>query len=377
MIASNDRLSVRACGSSLARRALGASCVMVTYALLMSLVVSVAHAQSRDGRDGRDAAARESSTGGELEIARAIYREARALHRQGKHKEALARYQAAYRAAATPVTALELGRMLTDAGRLLDAYDVLNRVADLPVSPRESERGRAARIEARALASALRGKLATRVVEPAIAAASAEGTPAREMPVLVETLAPQKRTLDPHAANSQVDGPPCSSAMPSPRGGLPSERAMPCRTTSREAHDLGNASGGKDVGLASLVVPTAALLQVPASTGHVVRWLGVGLGGIGAAAVTTGLVVALGAKSKYDAVSADCGPTGCGTDAFRVREDARATADMASIAVGVGATALVSGALLFLLDPHGEPTTPRPLQVGFSPKGVSLSLTTM
>ena len=87
----------------------------------------------------------------QVQSARVPYHEARELHRQGRLKEALERALEAYRIASTPVTALEAGQLLVEAGRLVEARDIVRSVAAFPVSPRESDKGREARQGAAAL----------------------------------------------------------------------------------------------------------------------------------------------------------------------------------------------------------------------------------
>ena len=95
----------------------------------------------------------------QVERARALYKDARELHRRGHLKEAIDRALEAYRVASTPVTALEAGRMLVEAGRLVEARDIVRSVALLPVSPRESDKGRDARQQAVSLGAALDGRI--------------------------------------------------------------------------------------------------------------------------------------------------------------------------------------------------------------------------
>ena len=95
----------------------------------------------------------------QVQAARIPYREARELHRQGKLKEALDRALEAYRIASTPVTALEAGQLLVEAGRLVEARDIGRNVAGFPVSPRESDKGREARQDAAAMAATLDARI--------------------------------------------------------------------------------------------------------------------------------------------------------------------------------------------------------------------------
>jgi hypothetical protein len=75
------------------------------------------------------------------------------------------------------------------------------------------------------------------------------------------------------------------------------------------------------------------------------RWIGAVVAGAGVVAIGFGGVIALVAKSDYDAAS--CPPRGCSRPAFDARESARSRADVATAAMVVGAIAATAGAVIF------------------------------
>jgi hypothetical protein len=286
----------------------------------------------------------------QVEAARALYKEARELHKQGKLREATDKALEAYRTAATPVTALQAGELLVEAGRLVEARDIVRGVALMAISPRESEKGRDARQQAGALA----GQLDMRIPKIAFA----------DRPAGVQLL---------------LDGRPVGATDPTAWQGLdPGAHALvvrvedrPCTTINLvlsegeertiDLHAAASACRPEPPPLPPAPPPPKATVQQPpppppappepAPEGAVNpwKWTGAAMGVAGVVAVGVGSYVALRAKSDYDGVS--CGAHGCDQNAYNVRTDARSRADVASVVIGVGAAAAASGLLLWLLEP--------------------------
>lgn len=81
------------------------------------------------------------------------------------------------------------------------------------------------------------------------------------------------------------------------------------------------------------------------------RWVGLGIVGAGVVAIGVGGGLALGAKSQYDSVAAQCPSQGCTQAGFDTRNDARSRADVATVVMVVGAAVAASGVVLWLLEP--------------------------
>jgi hypothetical protein len=99
------------------------------------------------------------------------------------------------------------------------------------------------------------------------------------------------------------------------------------------------------------------------------------IGGAGVVAVAVGGVVALAAKSDYDAVGTSCTARGCTQSAFDTRESARTRADFATVTMVVGAAAAAGGALLFFWPSStSSPSTQARANVAVSGTGVRVTV---
>ena len=295
----------------------------------------------------------------QVEAARALYHEARDLHRAGKLDEALEKALAAYRTAATPVTALEAGELLVELGRLVEAREVVRGVGQLPVSPRESDKGRDARQQAAALAAALDGRI------PKIALA---GRPAGSLVLLdgkprADVEGTAWLGVDPgaHALAVVVDGKACTTIHLALTEGEERTIDLHDATAACRPEDTAPPAPPPQVETphapAPVTPPPAPPEQPPASTSPV-RWIGLGVGAAGVVALGVGGALALSAKSQYDSVASECPPAGCNPDGFDARTSARSRADVATVVLVAGAAAVAGGALVWMLAPS------RPVSVG-------------
>jgi hypothetical protein len=88
------------------------------------------------------------------ETARIAFADGNKLRDEGNVRGALEKYKAAFALAPTPVTALEVGRAESDLGQLVEAREVLLRIASM-VARNESPKAQASRAEAAAMAAKL------------------------------------------------------------------------------------------------------------------------------------------------------------------------------------------------------------------------------
>jgi hypothetical protein len=285
----------------------------------------------------------------QVEAARALYREARELHKQGRLKEALAKALDAYHTASTPVTAFETGELLVEAGRLVEARDLLRAVPLMPVSPRESDKGR----EARQQAASLGAQLDMRIPKLAFAERPRGVELLLDGRPVASTDAMAWQGVDPgaHALLVRVDDRPCTTVTLSLSEG--EERTL-------DLHDAATACRPPPpppppVALVRLPPPAPPPEPPPivASTGSG-RWVGAAAAGGGLVAIGVGGYLALSAKSDYGSVAGECTPRGCNQDGFDVRNSARSRADVATVFLVVGAAAVVGGGLLWWLAPSGH-----------------------
>jgi hypothetical protein len=299
-------------------------------------------------------------TEAQIQAARSLFHEARELHRAGKLDEALEKAMAAYRAAPTPVTAMEAGTLLVDLGHLVEARDLLRSVPSLPVSPRESDKGRDARQQAAALAGSLDGRIPkiALAARPANATVLLDGKPssldagawqgvdpgAHALVVLVEgkpcttinvTLAEsEERTIDLHDATGACVHDRVAEAAPAPAPSSPPP-AAPIASAPPAA--------------ASAPAPVAPPGSV--TSDNPMRWVGLAVAGAGVVAIGVGGGLALGAKSQYDSVAGQCPAQGCTQSGYDTRNDARSRADVATVVIVAGAAVAAGGVALWLLEP--------------------------
>jgi hypothetical protein len=100
-------------------------------------------------------------TAADLETARALVKEGRALRASGDLRGALEKFKAGHALGQTPVTGLELARTHEMLGDLIEAREVCLSVARMPIEPDETERSANARAEAATMAQALRPRIAS------------------------------------------------------------------------------------------------------------------------------------------------------------------------------------------------------------------------
>lgn len=103
-------------------------------------------------------------TDAEKEAARILFTEGKELRDAGKVADSLDRFARAYDLAATPITALELGRTHAMLGHLVEARRLYRSIEALEIKPSESEKSSAARVEAKQLAQALDARIPTIVI---------------------------------------------------------------------------------------------------------------------------------------------------------------------------------------------------------------------
>ncbi|HEY2513676.1 MAG TPA: hypothetical protein VGI39_22560 [Polyangiaceae bacterium] len=301
----------------------------------------------------------------QVEAARAPFRDARELHRQGRLNEAIAKMLDAYQVATTPVIALEAGRLLVEAGRLVTARELLRGVATLPVSPRESDSGRDARRDAAALAAQLDLRIPKIALTGRVAGLEVllDGKPF----AFAEGAGGQSVDPGGHALTLSVEGQVCASlAVPLEEG---QSRTLDLRDAARACH-FANAPSASAAAPPPRASPALEPPPASAPPSPLWPWGGVVLAGAGAIAAGSGMYVLFHAKSDYDAVSAGCSATGCDASAFDVRHRAHDQADVATVVAGVGAAAVAGGLLWIVLGrPSSSGSAPR---VGLGPGSLSL-----
>lgn len=105
-----------------------------------------------------------AQSAGDLETARALYRDARSARDRGDTETALAKFRAAYAVAPTPIIGVELGKTYTQTGLWVEARETFLSVSRIKVASDESEYSARARSEAQVLAEEIRPRIPSIVV---------------------------------------------------------------------------------------------------------------------------------------------------------------------------------------------------------------------
>ena len=102
--------------------------------------------------------------------------------------------------------------------------------------------------------------------------------------------------------------------------------------------------------------PGGASVDTDTHRGSGQRTVGIVVGAVGIVGVAVGGIFALNAKSKYNDSLKSC-PSDknlCTPDGVSQRDDARSAGNVATVALGVGAVAIVAGAVLWLTAPKSD-----------------------
>jgi hypothetical protein len=304
----------------------------------------------------------------QVNAARVLYREARELERAGKVKEALEKALQAYDTASTPVTALEAATLLVQTQQLVEARNMAESVATMPISPRESDKGRDARQQAASLADALDARI------PKIAAgerpvgvdALLDGKPLPQDAMVWQGVNPGAHTLELRIGDRSCTTLHMVLAEREQRTVDLQDAAATCKPAPTEAS------------VPAVPLPTPALvLQKPenpssldeGAMSHPWRPVAGVMVGLGVASVGLGGVLAVMAKINYESVAKDCLASGCSLSAYSTRKNAVNLGNIATEVTIPGAVALAGGVILWL----GDPGRTR-VQVALGPASVRLAV---
>ena len=299
----------------------------------------------------------------QITAARALYREARDLEREGKPKEALEKALAAYKTAPTPVTALEAARLLVEQQQLIDARDIARAVALLVVGPRETDKGREARDQAAALADAIDARIPKIAIggRPAGVDVLLDGKPIPADAMAWQGIDPGLHGLELRFGNHTCATLQVALGEGEDRTVDLREASLACLPKAPEA-----------VPVAPVPMQHAVLARMPdesaadAHAAHPWRPVAGVVAGLGVVSFGIGSYLALSAQSDYRSVDSQCTPD-CTRPAFNTRTSARSRADVATVVMISGAAVAGAGVILWLGDPgHSRP------RVALGPTSVAL-----
>lgn len=279
----------------------------------------------------------------DLESARELYKDAKALRESGDLRGALQKFKQAHAYGQTPVTALELGRTHMQLGELVEAREVLLSIARMKVQPDETEKSAAARQEGADLAEEIRPKIPTLDI-------TITGVP---------ESAPVELVID--GANVPVVS---LSAM---RKTNPGTHSIVVRSGSREAKsEVAVAAGetkpvtialdgaGSTATTGTIAGPATAETPAGGRSISPIVWAGLGVGVAGLAVGGVTGILAMGKASKVDDA---CNGTVCPRSAEKDVSNGRTMATISTIGFAAGAAGLAAAAVgWFVLSPPKQPT---------------------
>jgi hypothetical protein len=152
---------------------------------------------------------------------------------------------------------------------------------------------------------------------------------------------------------------------PQPQGGASSSSASPPAVAP--ATPLAR-SGNPAMGL-----PAASSHGSSSTTQRTIGWI---VGGVGVAGLAVGAAYAIAAHTKYENSLSQCQPSDknlCSPQGVAQRDDARWAGDAATVALSIGAAAVVAGGVLWLTAPSGTENGTRAATAA-RPLGMSLSI---
>jgi hypothetical protein len=264
-----------------------------------------------------------------------FFSEGQRLMAQGKFQEACPKFEKALSLNPGAGTKFNLADCYEKTGRLASALTLFREVEDVTRQVGQKERSATAKQRADALEP--------RIPSIVLHAPWVNESPRAELSLDGRTLAPDaldkpiRVDLGAHVAIARLEG-------------------AETRADATVEHE------GESVSLVLAAPRPASVAKLPPSpppaaaatdddrTGHTQRIAGLVVGGVGVVALGIGAIVVLGAKSTYDDATVSCGKS-CPHDETKRANDARDSANLGGIVLGVGLAAAATGAVLFLAAP--------------------------
>lgn len=310
---------------------------------------------------------------GDRAEAKRLYSEAKKLRSAGRDAEALELFRRAHELMATPVTRLELAQALEKQKKLVEAHALLVSVATMPVSPTETQKGKAAREEAKTAAAALGLRIpkVTIVVTPAGA----------EPEVAIDGRAVSKELLTDLALD------PGEHLVSAKQGALAAEQAITLAEGERRTVELKlpvpepepvkvpepepakPAEKPKIDAIAPPVVIPLATPEKGAARRGLTPLVPVALS-VAAAGLVTGIATGAVALSQVGALQERCPNTRCLPAEHDLLSAHQGLATASNVGFIVGGAAAGVGVVAWIIDVSRRPAEPAPA----TPKGASVDL---
>ncbi len=274
-------------------------------------------------------------TAADMETARTLFTEGKALRDKGDLPGALDRFRAAHALGRTPITGVELGRTLVLMGRLTEAREVLLEVSHIVVDPNESPARLAARKDASDLVESIRPRI------PSLVITFSDLPPGTPTPAVIidgvsvpsaATSLPRKVDPGPHEVTATLASGPQRTLKIMAKEGETVPVAFAFGDDAKLPAPLPVAATPPVTGEAAPAPAPAAQAGVPALT-----WVGISLAGAGviAGAVTGGIVLSE-ANSIKSAQNCD-GRKVCGDSTINTAKTLSTVSDVSFGVAGAGA----------------------------------------
>ena len=274
--------------------------------------------------------------------AEAAFAEARALIRQGQYAEACPKLEASFSLDPALGTLLNLSDCFERTGRTASAWVRYREAAAMAVQQNHREREAIARGRIAALEPQL-CRLVIRTAHRPNLDVTRDG-------VVVDRAAlglPVPVDPGPHVITATAPG---ASAFTSRIDVRPTEKDAPCAVTTIDIPAV--LDGEQKTPAASPpVAGPSRVEQGPPSTWRTQHTLAVVAASAGVVALGVGTVFVLKASGAQSQADPECTSNGCSSEGKRLLSDAGASADVATVALIVGAALVATGAVLWLTSP--------------------------
>ncbi len=274
--------------------------------------------------------------------ARALYNEGLGLEERGDRDGALVRFRGAWSSMRTPRTGYAYARSLARAGQLVEAFDVASATVALPESPNEPPGVKEDRAASQKLAMELRGRIPSVRIVVRGAPAGARVEVRVDGAIVPADAIGLARKVDPGQRRIAIstNGGPATESVVALAEGEDRVVTVDAPPTPRPVE--------------TAPPPPPERPQTPAPTWSTQKTLALVAGGVGVAALATGIVFGVRAKTLYSHAGDHCTGTVCDEDGIAKTDDARSAATISTIVTlsGVGFVAL--GAVLWLTAPRAS-----------------------
>lgn len=282
--------------------------------------------------------------------ARALFEEGRVLMEQGSFGEAAGKFEAAHQIFPAVGTLLNLGVARREAGELIDAWEAFERAADLArrLGDKRESYARERMDEIAPRLFLLRIEVPEQARAPGLVI-TRNGAPVSE--ARWNTAFPVPGGA--HVIRAERPGaPPFETRVQVTTAGEVVEIAIPAPTSEPAARSP--VSEPEPAASPATVAPEVSAAEARSSGMPMGRKVALGSAGVGALGLVVGGVLGLRAGGQYDDAEAACPVADAGNcdPASRqrsqgLRDDARSSANLATVSLAVGLAAGVAGAVLW------------------------------